>query len=47
MKDANTRTVVWRSIAGNEVDVKASPDKRDKAINKAAEKLLKNYPPKK
>jgi hypothetical protein len=47
MKDVKTRTVVWRGIARKEVDVKASPDKRDKAINKAAEKLLKDYPPKK
>jgi hypothetical protein len=42
-----TRTIVWRGIARKDVDVKASPEKREKNINKAAEKLFKNYPPKK
>lgn len=45
MVDAQTRTIVWRGIASKEIDVKASPEKRDKNINKAAEKLFKNYPP--
>jgi hypothetical protein len=27
------------------VDTRASAEKRDKNVNKAAEKLLKNYPP--
>lgn len=36
---------VWRGVASKEVDTKASPEKRDKNVNKAAEKLLKNYPP--
>jgi hypothetical protein len=44
--DARTKTIVWRGIASKEVDVKASPEKREKNINKAAEKLFKNYPPK-
>lgn len=43
--DAKSRTIVWRGIASKEVDVKASPEKRDKNINQAAEKLFKNYPP--
>jgi hypothetical protein len=43
--DARTRTIVWRGIASKEIDVDASPAKRDKNINRAAEKLLKNYPP--
>jgi hypothetical protein len=47
MKDAKSASVVWRGIARKEVDVTASPEKRDKTINKAAEKLFKNYPPKK
>jgi uncharacterized protein DUF4136 len=46
MVDANTNTIVWRGMASREIDVKASPEKREKNINKAAEKLLKNYPPK-
>jgi hypothetical protein len=44
--DAKTKTIVWRGMATKEVDVKASPEKREKNINKAAEKLFKNYPPK-
>ena len=43
---ANARTgdVVWRGMASRDVDVDASPDQRDKNINKAVEKLLKHYP---
>jgi hypothetical protein len=43
--DAKTRTIVWRGIASKDIDVKASPEKREKNINKTAEKLFKNYPP--
>jgi hypothetical protein len=46
MVDAGSRTIVWRGTATKEVDVKANPEKREKNINKAAEKLFKNYPPK-
>jgi hypothetical protein len=41
---ANTRTIVWRGTATGEVNTKASPEKRDKNINRAAEKIFKNYP---
>lgn len=44
--DARTRTIVWRATATKDIDVNAKPDKRDKNINKTAEKLFKNYPPK-
>jgi uncharacterized protein DUF4136 len=44
--DAKTRTIVWRGTATKELDVDATPEKREKNINKAAEKLMKNYPPK-
>jgi uncharacterized protein DUF4136 len=44
--DAKTGTILWRGVATKELDVNASPEKRDKNINKAAEKLFKNYPPK-
>lgn len=44
--DAKTGTILWRGIATKELDTEASPEKRDKNINKAAEKLFKNYPPK-
>lgn len=44
--DAEEKKMVWRGIASKEVDVKASPEKREKNIQKAAEKLFKNFPPK-
>jgi Domain of unknown function (DUF4136) len=44
--DAATRTIVWRGTATRDIDVKADPEKRDKSINRTAEKLFKNYPPK-
>jgi hypothetical protein len=43
--DAKTGSTIWRGIATRDVDVKASPEKREKNINKAAEKLFKHYPP--
>jgi len=45
MLDAATRSIVWRGLASGELDPKAKPEKRDRSINKAAEKLFKNYPP--
>lgn len=45
MVDATTKTIVWRGMATKEIDVKANAAKRDKNINKAAEKMFKNYPP--
>lgn len=44
--NAQTKTIVWRGTASKEVDVNAKPETRDKNINKAADKLFKNYPPK-
>ncbi len=46
MVHAATKTIVWRGVASKDIDVNAKPEKRDKSINKAAEKLFKNYPPK-
>jgi hypothetical protein len=43
--DAQTRTIVWRGVASKEVDTKASPEKRERNINRAAEKIFSNYPP--
>jgi hypothetical protein len=43
--DAKTGSTIWRGIATREVDVRANPEKREKNINKAAEKLFKHYPP--
>jgi hypothetical protein len=44
--DASRRELVWRGVGVDEIDIEAKPDKRDKAISKAVEKILKNYPPK-
>jgi len=44
--DARTRTIVWRGTASDDIDPNAKPEKREKNINRAAEKLFKNYPPK-
>src|SRR5262245_58055195 len=44
--DAKTNNIVWRGTATKDIDVNAKPEKRDKNINKTAEKLFKNYPPK-
>ncbi len=45
--DAGTKTLVWRGQATKTVDLDAKPEKRIKNMAKAAQKLLKNYPPKK
>jgi len=45
MYDATQKELVWRGAATKTLDPKAKPDKKQKNINKAAEKLLKNYPP--
>jgi hypothetical protein len=42
--NAKTKTIVWRGVARKDLDPDASPEKRDKNINKAAQKLFKNYP---
>jgi hypothetical protein len=44
--DAGTRKLAWRGMGVKEIDVQASPEKRDKSITKAVEKMFKNYPPK-
>lgn len=43
--DANTNAMVWRGMASKELNASAKPEKREKEINKAAEKVFKNYPP--
>ena len=45
MIDTKTHALLWRGIATRDVDLNASAEKRDKNINKAAEKLFKKYPP--
>jgi hypothetical protein len=44
MVDGKTDAPLWRGIARKEVDMKASPEKRDRSVNKAVEKLLEHYP---
>ena len=43
--DAETRTIVWRGTATKEININAKPSQREKNINRAAEKLLNNFPP--
>lgn len=47
MVDARSNSVVWRGMATKDVDMNANPEKREKNINKVAERLFKNYPPEK
>jgi len=37
--------LVWRGVASKILDPKANPEKRQKNLNKAVAKLMKNYPP--
>jgi hypothetical protein len=42
--NAQTSLIVWRAVAVKDIDPTARPDERDRSINKAAEKLFKQYP---
>jgi hypothetical protein len=44
--DAESKNVVWRGSATKELDSYANAEKREKNINRAAQKLFRNYPPK-
>ena len=44
--DSAEKQLVWRGTASKTIDPNAKPEKKQKNINKAAAKLLKNYPPK-
>ena len=44
--DVKAGKMVWRGMGVKEVDTTAKPEKRDKSISKAVEKIFKNYPPK-
>lgn len=46
MYDSAQKQLVWRGTASKTLDPKAKPEKKQKNINKAVAKLLKNYPPK-
>ena len=45
MYDPAAKQLVWRGSATKTLDPKAKPEKKQKNINKAVEKLLKKYPP--
>jgi Domain of unknown function (DUF4136) len=43
--DRAVKQLVWRGRASKTIDPNAKPEKRQKNLNKAMTKLLKNYPP--
>lgn len=45
MYDSAGKDLVWRGVVSKTLDPKAKPEKRQKNLNKAIAKLLKNYPP--
>jgi hypothetical protein len=45
LRDGKSGGVVWRGVATRHLDPKASPEQREKNINKAVEKMFKHYPP--
>jgi hypothetical protein len=45
LRDGKSGSVVWRGVATRDLDAKASPEEREKNINKAVEKMFKHYPP--
>ena len=46
LADAKQNQIAWRGMGVKEIDTHAKPEKRDKSINNAVEKIFKNYPPK-
>jgi hypothetical protein len=44
--DVATKQLVWRGLASKQIDTKASPEKRQKNLDKGMAKVFKNYPPK-
>jgi len=45
--DAKKGQLAWRGMGVKEVQTQANPEKRDKSITSAVQKIFKNYPPKK
>lgn len=43
--DARTGSTIWRGMVSREIDVEASPEKRERNIGRATEKLFTKYPP--
>ena len=46
MADAKQNQIAWRGMGVKEINTQAKPEKRDKSINSAVQKIFKNYPPK-
>ncbi len=46
MYDPAVKQLVWRGNASKTLDANAKPEKRTKNLNKAMQKMLKNFPPK-
>jgi len=42
---ANQQHLIWRGVASKSLDPKAPPEKRQKNLDKAIGKLMKDYPP--
>jgi Domain of unknown function (DUF4136) len=47
MYDSANKRLVWRGTVSKTLDPNAKPEKRQKNLDKAVAKLLKNYPPQK
>jgi hypothetical protein len=47
MYDTANKDLVWRGVVSKTLDPKAKPDKREKNLTKALNKLFKKYPPEK
>jgi hypothetical protein len=45
MYDPANHNLIWRGVASKTLDSKAKPDKRQKNLDKAVAKMMKNYPP--
>jgi len=43
--DAESKDLIWRGVAKADFDDATTPEKRDKLIKEAVQKILKNFPP--
>jgi Domain of unknown function (DUF4136) len=44
LRDSRTGSAVWHGLVARDLDPGASPEKRERNLNKAVEKLFKHYP---
>jgi hypothetical protein len=47
MYESTNQQLVWRGVESKTIDADAKPAKKQKHLDKAIEKLLKDYPPQK